>query len=184
MAWQEDRETSVIDAIAIAAAETAAPTAPDTGAAFDWDGVGASDWTEVAAKLAEDDISFTDGEGNIVPVKAPTDIAVQEYVVISPPGILERVEITHFEVGSKVVAMASNITDSTGVQTPGTTYTERAVIIQWKGFGWLYIPRAKIFAGTPSGGVQTLSKQVVTIMPQATSTVASGYKFIQFQDAA
>jgi hypothetical protein len=186
--WQGRVNTGVIDAIALAAAETAMPTAPALGVATTW-----SAFTAITSKLSEDDLSFTDSEGEILEVRPPGTIQNQGLVVIEPPGILRSIDVTHYEVGQKLFALASmfeNLDDGEtppdavpGLYAPTATITYKACIIQWAAMGWLYMPRVLVFPFTPSGGRKTLAKQVMRIQIEATDDYEHGYVWQHFQAA-
>jgi hypothetical protein len=182
-------------AIAYAAENTAAPTSkPITGASFDWTGTGtgqavfgwtlAADLTTGAAfKFSEDDFAFNDSDGkSAIVVKSPT--SVQKVAIIEDqPQILDNIELTSYEAGRKVMSMATNWTEATGVFTKGVHTTRRALIIEIGGLGFHYMPSVEIDAKTPGGGVHTLATEQVVIQVFAGSSVTSGYQFHQYADA-
>ena len=171
-------QTTVIKTIAIGAASETLPTAPYLGNTYSWSTD--EDWDAIGFKPSADDFEFNDADGNVIQVKAPGDLQKQLNVHVTEPNILDNIVIKTYEIGSKVLDVVSNWSETSDVYSPTATITEYSVILEYEGLGWLHIPRCEIMAGAPGGGRAGLGSQSVTIDILATTAVPAGYQWIQF----
>jgi len=175
--FQAITNTSKVWKIATAAVDTAAPTPADIGVLIDWDTE--ANWTELPFKLTEDDFTFNAVDGTPINVKAPEDIQQAAVVYQNTPGVIDRVEFTSYEIGSKVLGEVSNYETSTNVYTPTDTLASIAVVIEWAGAGFMFIPNCVPVANGWGGGKATLGTVPVYLDINAATDLAAGYSFNQ-----
>lgn len=181
--WQATTETGVVVQIAFGADGQAAPTTlPDLGERIDWtktaSGEAMQGWQAVDFVLAEDEFEFVEPDTDEIVVKAPLQekkVAKMRFGVDTP----DQVVFKSFEVGAKILDFATNVSKAGAVYTKTTTFTRRAMIIEIGGLGFHYFPSVEISAGAISGGVKQLSAQEVKVDVFGTSTIPSGYQWVQ-----
>lgn len=186
--WQTRDETGRIIQLGIATAETVILAAPPlTGVAMDWSDTGSGGdlegWTAATFNLTEDDFEWLFGEGNPITVKAPLSIANAAMIRDDVPGIPTGLRFTSFEIGSKVTALVSNLTDVSGLHDWDSALTRVAMMIEIEGVGFHYMPSCEVHAQGPTGGLKTLSTQVVTVDFFEGDSLAAGHEYFHLQDA-
>lgn len=187
MPWQANEETGRIVRLAYADEGTSPPsTLPNTGSSLDWSadasGENCHGWTANDFKLTDDDFSFEDAEGAPITVKPPTN-AKKSAIIRDVPNTPERVVFTSFEVGAKVLSWCTNVSETSGEYTKSADHTRKALIIEVGGLGIHYFPSVEIESGSFGGGAKTLAVQQVTAEVFKHTSLESGWKWIQYQDA-
>jgi len=186
MSWQENIKTGVTAAIAFAAEEASAPTAPALGVSVDFtktaSGQEAFGWTVGDFKLTEDAFDFVEPNEDVIEVKAPLSekkVAKIRFGVDTPDAVV----FSSFEVGAKVLDFATNVSETSGVYTKSTTHTRKAMVIEIQGLGMHYFPSVEVSAGQITGGVKSLATQQVRVDIFGTEDIPSGYQWIQYEAA-
>ena len=171
--------------LAFAAVGTAAPTPPATGAVFDWSSD--TDYTEIVSESAlyldEGDITFEFAGPEGIDVRPPGVAQRWGVVWTQIPGVLRAVDINLYELGAKVLALTSNMTNSTVTWSLTDTITPFACVIEFQKLAWLYMPRVEVYNTGLTGGRTSLGKAMVRLEVLADETIVGGVQTIHFADA-
>jgi len=185
--WQAETETGVVVQIGFGVDEQAAPTTlPELGERIDWTKIASGEdmfgWEAVDFVLSEDEFEFTEPDTDEIVVKAPLQekkVAKMRFGVDTP----DMVVFKSYEIGAKILAFATNVSNTGSIYTKTTTYTRRAMLVEIGGMGFHYFPSVEISAGAISGGVKQLSAQEVKVDIFGTATIPSGYQWHQLVSA-
>lgn len=155
---------------------------PDAGTLVDWTDVGLADWTEVPFKFTNDSWEFEYADQQRLVIKPP-DSPVKTDVIRNNVA-LDMIRATAYEVGEKVIQIAGNASESSGTWTFSSTFTRKAIAIEWGKYGVLYCPSVEIEVKIPNGAIWELGTQVVEIEVFGTDSIPTGYQWLELQPGA
>ena len=184
--WQEDTETGRIVRVAKAAEGTAKPTLPTAGTSIDWADTGSGGavvgWTASDFEFTEDDFELTPRESDPIIVDPPSSEAKIAEIYDKIESI-DQVNLTSYEVGSKLFTWDTSWSESAGVWTAVVPRTRVAFALEYAGLMLLYFPSVEIHAMPPTGGYKALGTQPLSVHVFKHSTAPGGVIPYFYQDA-